>query len=457
MKSTIKKICSSPGYHHDHCCLPSISTSSNLSSDGQPSLLEVYLVPLCSLWSGCPDLTSSVLLSDDNISIAQLLSERRGYAVLVVPKDKISNRENKLEDITVVKENLSSKDCLESYDTSVSSQQEFPALEAIGSCLGSQLSGGGLPGVRGQERHGRQYAVGVTHQRVGSVNKEEDGWTVERVSETEFEVEKDGGEGSTKMTSRQTIIPGLESLLTLRSSCSEEHQATPLDAERDRQEKVESECVLVGVELLEPNERIRLEHAPPKQGASSPKQLKHTSPPTPLDRYSQSRRIEIMVDSSSDEDLSCIMITSPRKVSSPLLPVCNSRTTSSECHSCPGTPKDVILISGSEDEPVKYSRGVGGWTKKETKCYGKPLSSSPEDSLGCASPSPSSSLPSMASNPLKPLEESFDEGIVMEESVSSDLDDVMVVGVDGEVKIWDTQIVSVLKGEEILTVLSTHK
>ena len=354
----------------------------------------------------------------------------------------------------MVKENLSRKRCLESYDTSVRSQQEFPALEAVGSSLGSQLSGGGLPGVRGQERHGRQSAVGVTHQRVGSVNKEEDGWTVERVSETEFEVEKDGGEGSTKMTNRQTIIPGLESLLTLRSSCSEEHQATPLAVERDRQEKVESECVLVGVELLEQNERIRLEHAPPKRGTSSPKQLKHTSPPTPLDRYSQSRRIEIMVDSSSDEDLSCIMIAAPHKVSSPLLPVCKSRTTSSECHSCPGTPKDVILISGSEDEPVKHSRGVGGWTKKETERYGKPLSSSPEDSLGCAAPSPSSSLPSMASNPLKPLEESFDEGIVMEESVSSDLDDVMVVGVDGEVKIWDAQIVSVLKGKEILTVLS---
>lgn len=423
--------------------------------------MEVHLVPLCSLWSGYPDVTNSVLLSDESSSVAQLLSERKGYTILIAPKGKVCRQENKQDEITEVNENLSNKQCLEGYDTSVSSRQESFVLKGVGTHLGCQITGSGLPwvpGVRGQERHEEHFTVGGTRQKVGglvSTNKEEeDSWIdQERVSETEFEDEDGRGEGGTKRTNRQDIFPELRSLLMLRSSHPEAHQATPLTIESDRQE---SERTVVGEELLEPTEKIQMEDIPPKPRASSPQQFNHASSSTPLDRYSQSQRqewIEIVADSSSDEDLPAIRINSPHKVSSSIPSVYTCRTTSSECHSCPETLKDVILISGSEDEPVKHGRGLRCEAEnfqQESKFYGKPR---PE---GCDAPTSLSPLPSNVGSALKPLEESFDEGIVMEEGVSSDGDDVMVVGVDGAVKIRDEQIVSVLKGEEILTLLSVN-
>ena len=460
MKSITEKLGSCSGSDYRHHCLPSIPTPSDPSSDGQPSLLEVHLVPLCSLWTGYPDLTNSILLSDESSSIAQLLSERKGYTILIAPKGKVCRHENKQDEITEVNENLNNKQCLEGYDTSVSSRQESLILEGVGTHLGCQITGSGLPwvpGVRGQERHEEYLTVGGTRQKVGglvSTSKEEkDSWIdQERVSETEFEDEDGRGEGGTKRTNRQDIFPELQSLLMLRSSRPEARPATPLTVESDRQE---SEHTVVGEELLEPTERIQVEHIPPKQGTSSPQHA------TPLERYSQSQRQEwivIVADSSSDEDLPSININSPHKVSSSLPSVYKCRTTS-ECHSCPETLEEVVLISGSKDESVKHGRGVSDKKceienfQQESKHYGKSLSPSPE---GCGAPTSLSPLPSKVSSALKPLEESFDEGIVMEEGVSSDGDDVMVVGVDGAVKIRDEQIISVLKGEEILTLLSVN-
>ena len=328
MKSITEKLGSCSDYRHH--CLPSISIPSNPPSDGQPSLLEVHLVPLCSLWSGYPDLTNSVLLSDESSSVAQLLSERKGYTILIAPRGKICRQENKQDEIAEVNENLSNKQCLEGYDTSVSSRQESLILEGVGTHLGCKITG------RGQERHEEYFTVGGTHQKVGglvSTSKvEEDSWIdQERVSETEFEDEDGRGEGGTKRTNRQDIFPELRSLLMLRSSRPEAHQATPLTVESDRQE---SEHTVVGEELLEPTERIQMEHIPPKQGTSSPQHA------TSLERYSQSQRqewIEIVADSSSDEDLPSVRINSPHKVSSSLPSVYTCRTTSSKCHSCPAS------------------------------------------------------------------------------------------------------------------------
>jgi len=220
-------------------------------------------------------LTNSVLLSHESSSVAQLLSERKGYTILIAPRGKVCRQENKQDEITEVNENLSNKQCLEGYDTSVGSWQESLILEGVGTHLGCQITGSGLPwvpGVRGQERHEKYFTVGGTHQKVGglvntSKEKEESWIDQERVSETEFEDEDGRGEGGTKMTNRQDIFPELWSLLMLRSSHPEAHPATPLTVESDRQE---SERTVVEEELLEPTEGIQMEDIPPKPGASSP-------------------------------------------------------------------------------------------------------------------------------------------------------------------------------------------
>ena len=431
MKSIIEQICSEFHYH-------SFSSTSSFPSPEQWLLQqEMCLVPSCTLWSGYPDLTNACLLSDNGY-IDQLPSEPIGYTLLVIPKVLYQESKQTQAD-TLVKE--TPDELMGPYTASPSSQQDSPVLE---SHPGSHITSDGLhqlPRLAEQEIE-KQFTDDGTKQKVEQLLRDKEHVLVEeRVSETEVEdVGEDGGTKTCLQMEKRVTLPGLEHLLMLRTLSPEVDQAssTKLTAvEKEVRKESESDCILVGEEST--TNSVEVECFTLKCGDLVPQQCKHDS--VSLGRYSPA---QCNVDSDSDEDLPFVGITSNRKVFPSHLPMPQSATIFSSTprsHSA----KDIIVISGSEDESVKLGTKVCKYRENS-------LSSNLRDSLkqvAAMSPSSLDGKGGRGSNFLGSLEESRDEGIVMEESVSSSGEDVMVLDMETEVRLQDEQIVSVLKGEKV--------
>ena len=430
MKSIIEQIFS------ELHCHSSSSTSSFPSPEQWLSQQEMCLVPSCTLWSGHPDLTNACLLSDKlNGYIDQLPSEPVGYTLLVIPKVSYQERKQTQSD-TLVKE--TPDELMGPYTASPSSQQDSPVLE---SHLGSHLTSDGLhqlPRLAEQEIE-KQFTDDGTKQKVEQLLRDKEHVLVEeRVSETEVEdVGEYCGTKTCFQMKKQGTLPGLEHLLMLRTLSPEVDQAssTKLTAvEKEVQKESESDCILVGEEST--TNSVEVECITLECGDLVPQQCKHDSV-SPGRHYSSA---QYNVDSDSDKDLPCIGITSNHKVSPSRLPMPQSETIFSSTprsHSA----KDIIVISGSEDESVKLRTKV-------CKYHEDSLSSNLKQ-VAAMSPSSLDGKGVCGSNFLGSLEESRDEGIVMEESVSSSGEDVMMLDMETEVGLQDEQIVSVLKGEKV--------
>lgn len=425
MKSIIEQIFSELHYH-------SFSSTSSFPSPEQWLLQqEMCLVPSCTLWSGYPDLTNACLLSDNGY-IDQFPSEPKGYTLSVVPK-VLYQESKQTQANTLVKE--TPDELMGPYTASPSSQQDSPVLE---SHPGSHITSDGLhqlPRLAEQEIE-KQFTDDGTKQKVEQLLRDKEHVLVEeRVSETEVEdVGEDGGTKTCLQMKKQVTLPGLEHLLMLRTLSPEVDQAssTKLTAvEKEVRKESESDCILVGEESTTKLSSVEVECI---NGDLVPQQRKHDSV-SPA---------QCNVDSDSDEDLPCIGITSNRKVLPSRLPMPQSGTIfSSTPHS--HSAKDIIVISGSEDESVKLRTKVCKYREDS-------LSSNLKDSLkqvAAMSPSSLDGKGGRGSNFLGSLEESRDEGIVMEESISSSGEDVMVLDMETKVGLQDEQIVSVLKGEKV--------
>ena len=407
------------------------------------------LVPSCTLWSGYPDLTNACLLSDKpNGYIDQLLHGPKGYTLLVIPK--VSYQESKQSQVdTVVKETPDK--LMGPYNASPSSQQESPVLEHHPE---SQLATDGLhqlPRPAEQEIE-KQLTDEGTKQKVEQLLRDkEDVLVEERVSETEVEdVGEDSGIKTCLQMKKQGTLPGLEYLLMLRTLSPEAFSTKLAAVEKEVQKKNESDCILVGEESTTKLSSVEVECITPKYGDLVPQERKHDS--VSPGRHSQAQTKYYDVDSDSDKDLPCVGITSNRKVFPSCLPTPQSGTTFSSTPRSHST-KDIIVISGSEDESVKLSRKVCNHSEGS-------LSSNLRHSLKqvvAISPSSLDGKGGCGSNFLGSLEESRDEGIVMEESVSSSGEDVMVLDMETGVGLQDEQIVSVLKGEQVKVRLISTK
>lgn len=432
MKSIIEQIFS------ELHCHSSSSTSSFHSPEQWLLQQEMCLVPSCTLWSGYPDLTNACLLSGKlNGYIDQLPSERNGYTLLVIPK--VSYQESKQSQVdTLVKE--TPDELMGPYTASPSSQQDSPVLERH---PGSHLTSDGLHQLLAEHEIEKQFTDDGTKQKVEQLLRDKEHVLVEeRVSETEVDdVGEDSGKKTCFQMKKQGTLPGLEHLLMLRTLSPEVDQAssTKLTAvEKEVQKESESDCILVGEEST--TNSVEVECITLECGDLVPQQCKHDSV-SPERHYSSA---QYNVDSDSDKDLPCIGITSNRKVFPSRLPMLQSGTMFSSTprsHSA----KDIIVISGSEDESVKLRTKVCKYREDS-------LSSNLRDSLkqvAATSPSSLDGKGVCGSNFLGSLEESRDEGIVMEESVSSSGEDVMVLDMETEVGLQDEQIVSVLKGEKV--------
>ena len=425
MKSIIEQICSEFHYH-------SFSSTSSFPSPEQWLVQqEMCLVPSCTLWSGYPDLTNACLLSDNGY-IDQFPSEPKGYTLLVIPKVSYQERKQTQADTQTPDELMGP------YTASPSSQQDSPVLE---SHPGSHLTSDGLhqlPRLAEQEIE-KQFMDDGTKQKVEQLLRDKEHVLVEeRVSETEVEdVGEDGGTKTCLQMKKQVTLPRLEHLLMLRTLSPEVDQAasTKLTAvEKEVRKESESDCILVGEEST--TNSVEVECITLECGDLVPQQRKHDSV-APGRHYSSA---QYNVDSDSDKDLPCVGITSSRKVFPSCLPMPQSGTIfSSTPHS--HSAKDIIVISGSEDESVKLRTKV---------CEHREDSlSSNLKQVAATSPSSLDGKGGRGSNFLGSLEESRDEGIVMEESVSSSGEDVMVLDMETEVGLQDEQIVSVLKGEKV--------
>ena len=270
------------------------------------------------------------------------------------------------------------------------------------------------------------------------------------MSETEVEdVGGDGGTNACLQIEKPGTLPGLEHLLMLRTLSPEVDQASSTEltaAEKEVQGMSESDCILVGEESTTKLSSVEVKCI---NGDLVPQQRKHDS--VSPGRHSLAQTKYYDVDSDSDKDLPCVGITSNCKVFPPRLPMPQSGTIVSSTPRSHST-EDIIVISGSEDESVKLSR-------KMCKYHEGSLSSNLKDSFKqvvATSPSSLEGKGGHGSNFLGSLEESRDEGIVMEESVSSSSEDVMVLDMETEVGLQDEQIVSVLKGEKVKFLLGTY-
>ena len=378
----------------------------------------------------------------------QMFSHPKGYTLLVIPKVLYQESIQSQDDL-VVKE--TPDELMEPYNASLGSQQEALVLEPHPR---SQLTSDGLhqfPRLTEQEIE-RQFMDEGTKQKVEQLARDKEHVRIEeRVSETEVEdVGEDGGTNTGLQMKKQGTLPGLEHLLTLRTLSPEVSSSKLAAVEKEAQKESESDCILVGEEPATKLSSVKMECITPKHGDSLLQQLKHDS--VLPGRHSQPPTKYYDVDSDSDKDLPYVGLTSNHKVSPSHLPTPQSGTTfSSTPHSY--STKDIIVITGSEDESVKLTREV-------CKHHVDSLSSSLGESVkevGAMSPSSLKGESERGSNFLGSAEESRDEGIVMEESVSSSGDDVMMLDIETEVGLRDEHIVSVLKGKKVKVVLDINK
>ena len=442
MKSIIEQICSKIHCHS--------STSSFPTPEQWLSQQEMCLVPSCTLWSGYPDLNNACLLpvsGKPNDYSDQLFSQPKGYTLLVIPK--VLYQESTQVD-PVVKE--TPDELTEPYNESLGSQQEALVLEPYPQ---SQLTSDGLHQLLRltEQEIERQFMDEGTKQKVEQLAGDKEHVWVERVSETEVEdVGDDGATNTCLQMKKQGTLPGLEHLLTLRTLSPEVSSSKLTAVEKEAQKESESDCILVGEEPTTKLSSVEMECITPKHGGSVLQQLKHDS--VSPERHSQSPIKYYDVDSDSDKDLPYFGLTSNHKVSPSHLPTPQSGTTfSSTPHSYSTNLKDIIVITGSEDESVKLTREV---CKHQVDSLSSSLGESLKE-VGAMSPSSLKGESEHGSNFLGSAEESRDEGIVMEESVSSSGDDVMMLDIETEVGLRDEQIVCVLKGKKVKVALDINK
>ena len=227
------------------------------------------MVPSCTLWSGYPDLNNACLLpvsGKPNDYSDQLISQPKGYTLLVIPK-VLYQESNQSQVDLVVKE--TPDELVEPYNASLGSQQEalvlepHPQSQLTSDCLHQ------LPRLTEQEIE-RQFMDEGTKQKVEQLARDKEHVRIEeRVSETEVEdVGEDGSTNTCLQMKKQGTLPGLEHLLTLRTLSPEVSSSKLVAVEKEAQKESESDCILVGEEPTTKLSSVEMECITPKHGDS---------------------------------------------------------------------------------------------------------------------------------------------------------------------------------------------